>query len=867
MAKGAVSVVIKGEYDSKDIDAAIRDLERMKKQSGSTQTGVGGLSSSLKGLAIAAAGAMSIGALVDFMKDAAGAAMEDEKSMVALATAMKNVGLASENAMAEDFIENLMLATGVADDELRPALQSLVTATGSLTTAQDALSLALDVSAGTGRSLSQTSQALVRAYSGQTTGLSRLGAGLDAALLKSKDMDAITGALSSKFGGQAAAAAETYAGKMQRVNVAVGEAKETIGYALLNALDDFAESMGGTDGAIGLIEDMGTGFGFLITGASDVASKVQGLVDQIRGLEEAENGSAAATENQGNALAKLAILIPVVGTYLSGLIYHGENVTETQEAAAGAITSAGSSASAASASFIKMNDSVSDAAVDAKSLRDAFSDLDSALALSQSRQDFNVYLDRLDEKLKGNARSFKGLSDSAVENKDSLRDSFKQAADLAQKWADENGKSVQEMRGYYDGLAAEIVNQFVADGFDRADVIKFLGSQGIWTEPGKEAGADLAAGVAAGLRSPGAIGAVTKASAQLARDTEAAFRAASETQSPSKVFARIGSDLAEGIIVGLDSKTEAVKEKSRNVAQGVIDAAREMIDGWDTELDRLDGIYQSAVDDFNNFKNQISGSIFGGLDLGAAVDEAEKTGGSVVEAFKAQAAGIGTFAQNMIDLTKTNLSQSAWMAIQALGADRGKDISTAMLGAQGQTIIDGINQVYADVEHMANAVGLMAAEKWKGEGVKQAQATYEGFRDNFGENGPARKALMNLMDGLSRAMDRTATITVTTVNRIVNEVIGPFGGARAMGGPVLADTAYLVGEQGPELFVPNSSGTIVPNGALPTARGGGGGAAAGATYAITVNAGVGDPRAIGQQVVEAITRYERANGPVYAKAS
>ena len=48
-----------------------------------------------------------------------------------------------------------------------------------------------------------------------------------------------------------------------------------------------------------------------------------------------------------------------------------------------------------------------------------------------------------------------------------------------------------------------------------------------------------------------------------------------------------------------------------------------------------------------------------------------------------------------------------------------------------------------------------------------------------------------------------------------------FGGARANGGPVSGGRAYLVGERGPELMVPNTSGTVVPNHQLGSARGGG----------------------------------------------
>lgn len=83
------------------------------------------------------------------------------------------------------------------------------------------------------------------------------------------------------------------------------------------------------------------------------------------------------------------------------------------------------------------------------------------------------------------------------------------------------------------------------------------------------------------------------------------------------------------------------------------------------------------------------------------------------------------------------------------------------------------------------------------------------------------------------------------------------GGARAMGGPVSAGLSYLVGERGPELFTPSQSGSIIPNNRI---------SGSGATYNITVNAGVGDPVRIGEQVVNMIKKYERASGPVFASA-
>jgi len=84
------------------------------------------------------------------------------------------------------------------------------------------------------------------------------------------------------------------------------------------------------------------------------------------------------------------------------------------------------------------------------------------------------------------------------------------------------------------------------------------------------------------------------------------------------------------------------------------------------------------------------------------------------------------------------------------------------------------------------------------------------------------------------------------------------GGRRASGGPVAGGSSYLVGEMGPELFTPAAGGgRITPNNSL-----------GGATYNITVNAGMGSGSGaqIGEQIVTAIKRYERTSGPVFASA-
>jgi len=170
------------------------------------------------------------------------AAAEDAQSQAILAQAMKNSTGASSAQIAatEDWIASMASATGVADDQLRPALGSLVRATGDVTKSQDAMKVALDVSAATGKDVESVSAAIAKGYAGQTTAIGRLVPGIDKAVLASGDMTAIMGELAAKTGGSAAAAADTAAGKMAIMQNSLDEAKESIGAGLLPVMATFA---------------------------------------------------------------------------------------------------------------------------------------------------------------------------------------------------------------------------------------------------------------------------------------------------------------------------------------------------------------------------------------------------------------------------------------------------------------------------------------------------------------------------------------------------------------------------------------------------------------------------------------------------
>lgn len=223
------------------------DLKKFNTGMSQAEGGLKGLTNSMKNMlgpaalgAAAAVGALATKMAVDGVK----AAIEDEAAAAKLAQTLENLGLAHDTAPIEEYISSLEMAYGVADDQLRPAYDRLVRSTRDTAKANDTLSLALDVAAGTGKSLDSVVQALGRAYDGNTTGLSRLGAGLDSAILKTGDMTRITAALSDTFGGQAAAQADTFQGQLDRVSLAADNLKEAFGKGFLTAFANTGKATG-----------------------------------------------------------------------------------------------------------------------------------------------------------------------------------------------------------------------------------------------------------------------------------------------------------------------------------------------------------------------------------------------------------------------------------------------------------------------------------------------------------------------------------------------------------------------------------------------------------------------------------------------
>jgi hypothetical protein len=202
------------------------------------ETALTKLNSNSKNLSKSLARTFGTAAVLAFGRASIKAFAEDDKAATSLGQTLKNLELAygSNIGTVNGYISRLEQQTGVLDDELRPAMDRLLRATGSVAKSQELLNLALDVAAGTGKSVTQVSQSLQKAYLGQTQAIGRLGVGLSKADIASSSFEEIQQKLTTLFAGQATAAAETFAGQLDKLTIASNNAKETIGKGLFDAI-------------------------------------------------------------------------------------------------------------------------------------------------------------------------------------------------------------------------------------------------------------------------------------------------------------------------------------------------------------------------------------------------------------------------------------------------------------------------------------------------------------------------------------------------------------------------------------------------------------------------------------------------------
>jgi hypothetical protein len=233
------------------------------------QKQITGFDKSVKKLGKTFAGVFAAQKLLGYGKASVKAFAADDKAAKVLAKSLDNLGLSYANPQIKDFISTLEAQFGVLDDQLRPAFQKLVTTTGDWRQSQDLLKTALDLSALSGGDVVSVAADLSKAYAGNTRGLLKYGLGLSKTQLAAMSFEDILKQVAKVSAGQATVAADSYAGKLDKLTVAAENAKETIGKGLLQAMTE----LGGANGFEGALK----GIDAFAQGISDAIVKLTRL--------------------------------------------------------------------------------------------------------------------------------------------------------------------------------------------------------------------------------------------------------------------------------------------------------------------------------------------------------------------------------------------------------------------------------------------------------------------------------------------------------------------------------------------------------------------------------------------------------------
>lgn len=283
LTENEIKVIIAAELRKQGFDKAAKATNTLEKQF-----------KKLGGTILAVFSARQV---IAFGKAAVKAFAEDEVAARRLTQTLSSMNLAFEDPRIAAYISELEKQSGVLDDQLRPAMESLLRTTGSVTNSQKLLAMAIDISAGSGIALETVASDLSRAYVGNTRGLMKYNLGLTRAELAGKSFLEIQELLNKQYSGQNAAFLETYTGRVNLLRVAYANMQEEVGKGLVDAFTILAGESG-IAGATTAMEDFGTQIANVARGAAI-------LIDTLNNIPGLGN---IPVFDVGN--------IPVVGSYL-----------------------------------------------------------------------------------------------------------------------------------------------------------------------------------------------------------------------------------------------------------------------------------------------------------------------------------------------------------------------------------------------------------------------------------------------------------------------------------------------------------------------------------------------------------------------
>ena len=240
------------------------------------ETAADKLNKNVKQLAATFGIAFSVQRIAAFGRESVKAFMDAEREGAVLANTMKNLGLSFETSRVSNYIESIGKLYGVTGDQAVPAMQALLSATGSVTKSQEMMNTALNIAAANNISVSEAATGLSQAYLGNRKALNQYNTGLTKAELQLKSFAELQKLLDTRLAGAATAAAATYSGELLILTEAANQAKEAIGKGLI---DSFALLAGNTDIQVAAdkVRDLGDQIAYALIGAADLLKKLSDI--------------------------------------------------------------------------------------------------------------------------------------------------------------------------------------------------------------------------------------------------------------------------------------------------------------------------------------------------------------------------------------------------------------------------------------------------------------------------------------------------------------------------------------------------------------------------------------------------------------
>ena len=917
----AIAISIVGKYDGKDIAKAQRELNQMAKSAGIATKGAGDVGNGFKSMAgKLAIGALAIGGVAAGFTSLIRAAEESARVQATTEQIIKSTGGAAKVTadQVSELSRRLSEQMGV-DDELIQKSTNLLLTFKNVKNEGEGLSAILDratiaaqdlAAAGFGDAES-AAKMLGKALNDPTKGLTALSrAGVTftqgqkdqvAALIASNNMfeaqNLIMAEVESQVGGVATATA-TATG---RLSVMMGNMQEDLGAALLPFLSALADGLGPA------LKDLTPAFqtaagaiGELLAGAIRIVLPlITGVVTVIANLTAAllNNrvvviGATAvlaawtvgliaakvAAIQKGIANVGLAATFPLVTRAIGFATTAMVGFRIAISFALGPIGLLITAVTAAIVLFPKLFDGATKVNEAYATMRNSAGD--AAIAVGQAgavASNVASVLGVHRKAVEASTRSTEELARSTA-YAEQLYAGYAKSAEIAADRTEEIAKQAE--------AASAALDKSASSALSAAEAFALFSVTGYSPDPTRD---ERNAQARATAMMNASIEAINAARSKLKSAGSGAASAISDGMKDEvSKFRELGASITERISAGvqasemqvstaLDGLIARVLTKAKRTAAdpafvdvmaSVADSIRKNLsDSLKTAADAL----EKAQTDATSWASGMATTLASAFDISGVFKQSLDENGklSVSKYQEGVNAALGQFEWYTNVLAAVKASGGSDALLQYLISQGAADG-----GAQGQAYIDQglipeMSKKFDAVAAMSKSLAdAMLPAQLQG-GIDSALQTYEGLKAAIGKGGQVYNAIQNLMNRLAASMSREATITVKTVNQAVTEFVNAAKlPGRANGGPVAANTAYLVGERGPEVFLPSASGQIVPNVDLGTSvsRNGVMSGSNANTYNISVNAGVGDPRAIGQQIVEYVRKYENASGRVFAAA-